>query len=251
MNHTLSLGLTSAVCALLAGTAGPVGAAEDQAVTLCWSPKAGDSVRYRTTIKLDIGGNDIVVEQNRRHVVRRIKDSRDVVIVVEEEGGKVIAGGAENAIPAGAPTTITLDKSNKVLEFQVERDDNPYLSAAAQHLIALIDRIVLPEKPVKPGDSWTTEVDNPRVKGRKVTIKSVYVGEDKADGVPVWKIKQTVEADTDESGGKLKAESTARLEAATGQLLDAEQTVRGLPGNMGPVDWNGTIKRMKAESGGA
>ena len=237
-----------AACALWTVGAQAVRADDAKPVSLVMAPKAGDSVRYKTTLKINVNGNDITVEQTRKHVVKEVKENKDVVLAIEEEGGKLEAGGNTTDIPAGTPTAVTVDKANKVVAFKPEKDDNPYLSATCQHLMSLIDRIILPDKPVKPGDSWTTEVDNPQVKGKKVTIKTTFVGDDKADGAPALKFKQTLEADTDAADAKLKAETTALLDPATGQLIEEEQTAKGLPGMMGPVDWKGTIKRQKKDS---
>lgn len=243
-----TLGLwIGAACAFWMIGAPAVRADDAKTLILVMAAKAGDSVRYRTTLKISVGGNDITVEQNRKHVVKEVKENKDVVLAVEEEGGKVQAGGNDTDIPAGTPTAVTINKANKVLTFKPEKEDNPYLSTAAQHLIALIDRVILPDKPVKAGDSWTTEVDNPQVKGKKVTIKTTFVGEDKADGAPALKFKQTLEADTD-ANAKLTAETTALLDPATGQLIEEEQTAKGIPGTMGPVDWKGTIKRLKKDA---
>ena len=235
-------------CAFWTFGAQAVRADDTKPVSIVMSPKAGDSVRYKTTLKISVNGNDITVVQTRKHVVKEVKESKDVVLAVEEEGGKVEAGGNGTDIPAGTPTAVTVDKANKVLTFKPEKEENPYLSTAAQHLMALIDHIILPDKPVKPGDSWTTEVDNPQVKGKKVTIKTTFVGDEKADGAPALKFKQTLEADTDAAGAKLKAETTALLDPTTGQLIEEEQTAKGIPGMMGPVDWKGTIKRLKKDS---
>ena len=65
------------------------------------------------------------------------------------------------------------------------------------------------------------------------------------------KFKQTLEADTDGANAKLKAETTAMLDPATGQLIEEEQTAKGIPGTMGSVDWKGTIKRLKKDSAAA
>jgi len=237
-----------AVCVLWTAGAQAVRADEAKPVSIVSSPKVGDAVRYKTILKISIQGNDITVEQTRKHVVKEVKDNKDVVLAVEEEGGKVGAGGNDMDIPAGSPTAVTVDKANKVLTFKPEKEDNPYLSTPCQHLMALIDRIILPDKPVKPGDSWTTEVDNPQVKGKKVTIKTTFVGDGKAGDASALKFKQTLEAATDEKDAMLKAEATALLDPATGQLIEEEQTAKGIPGTMGPVDWTGTIKRVKKDS---
>jgi hypothetical protein len=208
------------------------------------SLKAEESVQYRNTLKLMVGG-EIVVEQNRKRTIKEIKDNGEVVIVLTDLGGKVSFNGSDMETPAGGPTTLTMTKQGKVLSYKPE-SDNPYLSLSTLHLITLLEHIVYPEKAVKAGDSWTTEVDNPQVKGKKATIKTTYVGAEKADGVAAWKVKQTFKADTD--SGEITAEVTALLDAANGQVIEAEQNVKGIPTQMGAMDWTGKTKRMKPDA---
>src|SRR5438105_230723 len=125
-----------AVCALWTAGAQAVRADDAKPVSIVTTPKAGDSVRYKTTLKISVNGSEVTVEQTRKHVVKEIKENKDVVLAVEEEGGKVEAGGNDMDIPAGTPTAVTVDKANKVLAFKPEKEDNPYLSTAAQHLMA-------------------------------------------------------------------------------------------------------------------
>lgn len=221
-----------------------VRADDDKPVTLASPAKAGDSVRYRSTIDVDLNGNEIKVIQNRKHTVKEVKDSGEITLIVAEEGGKLSLGGNEQEIPGGEPTTVTLTKTRKILTHKPD-GENPYLSASTRHLLAIVDTPILPDKAVKPGDSWTTELDNPAVKGKKVTVKTTYVGNDKVDGTAVWKIKQTVEADTE--AGKMSTETTSLLDASNGQLISAEQTMKGVPGTMGPMDWKGKIVRLKKD----
>jgi hypothetical protein len=227
----------------------PVGGVSQEAkpVTLMLTPKLGETVRYRTTMNLSLGGTDVLVELGRKESVEEITDSKDIVLALESEGGSAQVNGETTTLPPDTPVSVTVNKNNRVLAYKPEREDNPYLSRASQHLMMLIDRIVLPEKSVLAGESWTTEVDHPQSKGKKVTIKTTFVGEEKKDGVSAWKVKQTLEADNGEADGKLKAEVTALLDAATGQLIEAQQTVKGLLGLQGPMDWTSTLKRVKSE----
>ena len=217
---------------------------EAKPATLAVTTKVGETLRYKTILLLNIGA-EVTVEQNRKQTVKEIKDNKEIVVLVEDEGGKFIANGAENEFPATSPVTMTLDKANKVLTYKPKVEDNPYLSATTLHLLALSERIIFTDKPVKPGDSWTTEVDNPQVKGKKVKIKTTFVGSDKVGDVAAWKVKQELEADTEVVDNKLKSETTALLDSATGYLLKAEQTVSGVPSQNGPVEWKGKIERVK------
>lgn len=220
---------------------------EARPITMTAPAKVGDIVRYRTTLTMSVGA-DITVEQVRKHVVKEIKDNKEVVVVVHNEGGKFLVNGTENEIPATAEVTMTLDRINRVLTFKPRVEDNPYLSSSTLHLLSMAESIVLPEKPVKPGESWTTEVDNPQVKGKKVKIKTTYAGTARLNDMPAWKVTQELEADTEFADTRLKVKVTAFLDPATGQLLQAEQTASGIPSQQGPIDWKGKIERIPSES---
>ena len=216
------------------------------AVTLAMTAKVGDTVRYRTTIKLDIGTDQIVLELTSKQIIKEVKDNQDTVLRVESEKGYMTVGGMENELPAGAPTTVTANRFNQILDFKPEREDNPNLTPSTQHLMAFVSGVLFPDKPVKAGDSWTTEPDNPQVKDKKVTIKTTFVGLETFEGAPAWKVKQTLTADTELQGSKMTSEMTALLDPATGQIIDAKLSVKGMPGPQGAMDWTGTMARLKA-----
>lgn len=223
---------------------------DDKPVTIAPTLKAKDEVKYKTTQNISVGGMEIKLEQTSQHTVKEIKDNGEIEIVIAELGGKVSFGGNDMEIPSGPPVTIIQTKHGKLLKYKPEKEESsPYLSDPTLHLLQIADQIIYPEKEIKAGDSWTTEVDNPIVKGKKVTIKTTYVGAEKAEDTPVWKVKQTVEAATDENGGKFTAEMTAMLDTKNGQMLEAEQEVKGVPGKMGgTVDWTGKTLRVKPEA---
>jgi hypothetical protein len=249
----VSRGAVGALCALWLCGPGVVAAraqvaapaADVKAVTLAFTPKVGETTYYKSTSKLSVSGFDIALEQTSRQVVKAT-DDKGVTIVVYSEGGKVVANGSEEEIPASTPVTMTCDKSGKLLTFKPERPDNPYLSESTLFLIALTDRVIFPDKPVKPGDTWTTELDNPQVKGKKVVIKTTFVGEEKAGDVPVWKVKQTFEADVEGGGAKMTSEATLLLDAANGDTVEEEQTMKNIPTMEGAIDWTLKMKRIPA-----
>jgi len=218
---------------------------DDAPAKLAISFKVGDSARVKTNTSISVGGMDIALEQTRKHTIKEIKDKGDVVLETKEEGGKVNVNGTDQDIPGGGIVMVTLDKYNKILTYKPDAE-NPYLSKSTLHLMALAERIIFPDKAVKAGDSWKTEIDNPAVKDKKVTIKTTFVGMEKAEGVDAWKVKQTLEAET-EGNGKMTAEVTFLLDASNGQLISGESELKGVPGQMGPVDFKGKTMRLKAE----
>src|SRR5438874_1996316 len=86
--------------------------------TLAKTVKVGDAVKYKGTIKIDLGGMAITVIQNRKHVVKQIKENGDVVSDIVDEGGKVDLGNGEMDIPAKPPETITSDKLGKITAYK-------------------------------------------------------------------------------------------------------------------------------------
>ena len=214
-------------------------------VMLAVSFKVGDTARFRSNTNVSVGGMDIALEQTRKYTIKEIKDKGDVILETKEEGGKVSVNGSDMDIPAGGLIMVTLDKYNKILTYKPDAD-NPYLSKSTLHLMAMAERITFPEKAVKAGDSWKTEIENPAVKDKKVTIKTTFVGKDKVEGVDAWKVKQTLEAET-EGNGKMTAEYTALLNASTGQLISAESDLKGVPGQMGALDFKGKTRRLKSD----
>src|SRR5690242_6896836 len=93
--------LAGACCSLLvlgprAMCADGVQAGEAKPVSMALSAKVGDTVRYKTTLKV---GDDIVVEQSRKYTIKELKDNGDAVVLVADEGGKAVAGGNEIDLP--------------------------------------------------------------------------------------------------------------------------------------------------------
>lgn len=209
--------------------------------------KAGETARYKSILVVTTPNGETNVISNEKHTIKEIKDNGEVLILLEDEGTKVESGGMEQEFPASPPVTLTLTKHNKLLSYKPKMDEPGVFSVPTLHLLTMIDRIVFPEKQVKPDDSWTTEADNPAVKEKKVKIKTTYVGTDKREDKPVWKFKQTLEADV-EGDTKMTAEATILLDASNGQLIESEQTVKGAPSQFGALDWKGKLQRLKPDA---
>ncbi len=218
-------------------------AADEEPVALHQTLKKMDSAQYRSVMKITWDGGTVQVEGNRKYTVQEIKDSQNVVMMLTDLGGKL--DGTTDTPPA-PPVTLTLDSSGKMLTYKPELENNPYMSTSTQHLVALVDRIIFPDKPVKAGETWSTELDNPQVKNKKVLIKTTFIGMDKADGAPAWKVKQTLEADTD-TGSKMTAEATCLLDPLSGQIIEADEDIKGIPGAK-KIDSKGKIQRVKPGS---
>ncbi len=238
-------GITGSGILLAIAALGIARAAEDGPSKLVPTIKAGDSYRIKSTISMNVDGSDITVVQTSNYTIKEIKSNGDAVTVKVDEGGIAKVDGEDMATPIGSPVTITTDKFGKLLAFKPDIEENPYITTAALHLLAMADHIVFPDKAVRPNDSWSVEIDNPAVKGKKITIRTTFLGTITA-GAPAWKVKQTLEADV-EGGAKMTSEFTALLDPSNGQLISADESVKGAPTKMDAVSWTGKLTRVKSD----
>jgi hypothetical protein len=206
--------------------------------------KVGEMEKQKSRVVIAFGGSHSTVERTSRPTVKEIKSNGDVVIVMADEGGKVSENGSEVEIPAAGAVTVTLDRYGRILSYETETGNN-LTPAPIRHLLEISSRIVFSDQPVKPGDSWYTELDNPLVPGKKLTLRTTYVGNTKVDGVDAWKFKQSMKADTGLGSPKMRAETTALVDPKTGLLIEAQQDVKGVPTQTGPLSFTGKIERVK------
>ncbi len=230
---------------LLAVFIGQAAFAQDKPVELAYNYKKGDTHRTKVTINTTVMGMDIVVNATTKTEIKDIKPNGDIVVVMTSEGGKVNIGGQEQEQPAQPPVPMTRSKLGKLVEYKVEEPPMAILAPEIQKLSAILNDQLLPEKPVKKGDTWTTEVENPAIKEKKVTVKGTYLGNETVDGVELWKLKQNAEAITDKDGNKLVVEMTSWINPANGQRVKAEGTLKDLPTQFGPMSWVMKLELIK------
>ena len=227
---------TGAACALLILAAG-LARAQDKEVNLVRTVKEGDTVRHKVTITASVMGMEVIVVQNSKAVAKKINDKGHIVWENASEGGSVTVGGTEQPQDASPAGTETRDKYNKLIDYKAPETAQEIMSPEVQKLVANSSEVIFSEKPVKAGDSWSTDAENPVVKDKKFSIKTTFVGLDKVEGKEYWKVKQEVSADVDKDGGKTSSEFTAWLDPADGSTFKMEGTVKDLPTMFGPLSW--------------
>ena len=239
-----------ALCAMVfAAAVGPLQAAraDDTPLKLARTYKLGDNARVKSTIKVSVNGMDIVLTNTVKSTVKEVKKTGEVVELSEPEAGTMTINGAEQPSPAGASITMTFDKSDKLAEYKPS-EDGGYFDPGVAQLIAVVHHVILVDKAVKKDDTWETELDDPAVKGKKMTVKDTFLGTEKRDGKELWKIKQTGEPLVDASGGKMPFEFTALLDPANGQLVHSEGSVKQVPTQFGALDWTEESNLVKPEA---
>jgi hypothetical protein len=236
--------LSGAVAMLVLGAL-QVARADDAEVKLAHVYKEKDTARYKQVIKTSVAGMDIVLTAINKDTVKEVKQNGEVLVVHENESSKMELNGAEQPGQATASINYTFDKTGKLVDYK-PGDTGGFFDPGIAQLVAIAHTIALPEKPVKKDDKWEIEVDDPAVKGKKMTIKQAFLGTEKHDGKDLWKIKQTLEAPVDDAGGKTTFELTYLLDPATGQTVHAEGSVKDLPTTQaGAVSWTEETDMLK------
>ncbi|HLK55962.1 MAG TPA: hypothetical protein VKU00_05345 [Chthonomonadaceae bacterium] len=223
--------------------------ADDSPVTLVRKDTVGETRALTMKLTSSLMGAEVKVEQKLKETTKEIKKTGEVVVEQKDEGSKVSINGMDMDQPPGPSATTTRTKLGKMVDWKVDKEDEQFLSLKLQRLLEALNETLFPEKAVKAGDSWETEIANPVIEDKKVKVKSTYVGTDKVDGVDLWKIKQTAEPVVNGDGDKVTHEQTVWIDPANGRLVKAEQEVKDIPTQLGKLSWKVKIeaKAVKAE----
>jgi len=219
--------------------------AEGAKMVLARKMKTG-STTYKATVKANVQGMDIVIEQSQKQTIKTVKDNGTVVILIEDLGGVMKFNGTETEQKGGAPSTETRDKLGKLIDFQHESEPMAIFTPEIQKLLAAMSDLLLTDKEVGEGDSWDTLLDNPASKDNKVKVKTTYVGMDKVEGVDLWKFKQTTEAVVNADGSKTSTDTTIWINPKDGLMEKVDAKLKDVPSTAGPIDFSMAVQRVKA-----
>jgi hypothetical protein len=234
------------VCALALSMLS-VAHADDAEVTLTRSFKDKESNRYKQVVKTTVAGKDIVLTSIDKRTIKEVKPNGDVVMTSENESNKVELDGAEQPGQPSPPSTVTYSKAGKLIDFNGGAAG--FFDPGVQQLMIVAHSMILPDKPVKKDDTWKTELDDPAIKGKKITLNQTFLGSEKRDGKDLWKIKQTLEAPVDDTGDKASFELTFWLDPANGLLVHSEGSVKDLPSlQAGTISWTEETDLLKPDA---
>ena len=219
---------------------------DEKPVNLLVTPKAGRVTRTQSVIKTSVMGMDLLITQTQKDTIKEVKDNGDFVTEIADEGSVVNIGGQEQNQPAVAPRTITRDKFGKVKEVKAD-DASGFMAPEVSKIMTALSTSILTDKAVKTKDTWQTDLENPAVKEKKITVKDTYLGLDKIDGKDYWKIKQTAEAIVDADGNKLSYDITEWINPADGNTVKIEGTIKDVPTQVGPLTMQITSKAIKSD----
>jgi hypothetical protein len=222
--------------------------AEEDAATHTWQLqfKKGDVLKYRTVTNItgplpnDQGDFHVDVTTLLSQEVKSLSEKGEATVVTTIQKNEATINGQKLPDdPAQYPIiTEVFSKNGLVLKHEVE-NAQPGLEKF-DDLTAMLSNMPTPDKPVKIGDSWKTELENRLVKGKKVTLTSTLVGKEKVGDADTFKVKVETEIPMMEDAGEkdtIKVAGTYNIDAAAGRFLRADYTVENaeLPTQVGPV----------------
>lgn len=219
----------------LSAIAVPVFAAGE--VTIALKPRPG-TLRYHSEQTVNAQGMEVKVTRNYKTTVKSVKPTGEADIEEATENGQVTVMGQSMDLPVGGPASMTLDRLGKVVAFTPPAEG--ITTPEVARLMAEMGNVVFPAAAVAEGAEWTTEYVNPAVEGKKVQVKTKFLGMEKLDGKDAVKLKQGGAADVPD-GKAVEGEATYWLDSATGAVLKYEVTVKGLPTMYGYLDIMGTV----------
>lgn len=211
-------------------------AKDDTPHTWEFQRKKGDTAKYRQKIAINgmlAGGTEIKVEVKtlNKQTVEEVTDTGDATVVTTTESRSVTFNG--NPIPDDnehPKVTQTLSKNGLVLKYTLEK--GPEGQEKLSLLGAVLSATPTPDKPVKVGDSWKTDIDNRLVTGKKVTVESTFVGTEKVLNTDALKIRIKMnvptKADADDKA-TVKMDGFYYLDPKTGRLIRTQYTAENVP----------------------
>jgi hypothetical protein len=219
--------------ALLTAILGSPSMAQDGPTAMARSYKVGDAGLYSFEMVVTYSGAEIPGSGAVERTVKEIKPNGDVIFTYTDKGATYVLNGEAGSVPAEPPMTVTTDKRGKVLSVKRESGTAGMMPESIMKLLAMLSQCVLPEKPVKPGDTWTTQFDNPTLKNGKFAVKSTFVGPDKLEDQNYLKVRETVSdllLDIAEPGSSgLSAQTLFWIVPETGRVARLETKVKNLP----------------------
>lgn len=221
-----TMAVPTSVC--LAQTPAAPPAAAPVAVKLAYQYQKGTASPYHVSLDVSTGQGGAQVSQNYVSTISDVAADGGFSQILHWTKEVAILGGSPTPLPIPPDMTLSFDNLGKLLTVKTPEAD-PTMSVGVSRLLIMADRIILPPNPVAVNGTWTTEMDDPQVKGAKVTFTGTYLGMEVRGGKSYWKVKQQMKAPVAADGTTMTSTGTALLDPATGQLVHETGTIENLP----------------------
>lgn len=207
-------------------------------ISLKRAAKTGESLKYRLKADVDFQGTEVALTMLVTEKTSKVESNGNYVVESAQSEGKIVFGGQEMDAPDSTQTT-TYKATGEIVEIKAEQvDGNAYRTA---HLTAFITT----DKPVKVGDTWTTEIKKDEKTGA-VDAKGSYKveAEEKVGSHECFKVKYTTK---EVEGGEAAAtcDATSWISKKDGSIVKSEGLWKNVPfpGAPGPINAKFSLTR--------
>lgn len=212
-------------CALLS-----LNAATSQEYTLKLNVKEGDTFKYRMSMEVDFGGQNVLATSTITNKVLKVEENGNVQM--ESASGEMIVKFGDQEMPQPAPpaTKMTFKPNGSVAS--VEGGDGLVQQMNASQL-------VFPDKPIKVGDKWSETVKDPN---GEIRIEYELVSVEKVNDAEALKIKTTARVVNPKEGEGFSADGFVWVDPQTGMAVKMETRIKGMQVEGAPMPIDGTLK---------
>jgi pimeloyl-ACP methyl ester carboxylesterase len=227
--------LTCAVVAALTLSEVTSTAAGSGPVTLARSYEPGAVTYYRIISHYAAGGSKGEQAQTIRIRVKEVSQNGQVQLEITFP-----------ELP-GVTSIETRDRLGRLLSWRRSVPAGGPIAEPIRQTWVAMQEVLFAGKPVSVNDVWETELDSPAVREGKIHFKTTYLGTDEADGVRLWKVKQSASADVGTPGRPMTCELLAWLDPEHGLTVKKELSVSGVPTLSGLLTSTDTVTRLRPE----
>lgn len=213
-------------CALMS-----LSAAFSQEYTLKLNVKEGDVFKYKLTMDIDFGGQNLTVTMPITNKVLKVEESGN--IVMESAAGEMLIKFGDQEMPQPAPpaSKVTYKPNGAVDKVESAQGALPSNNFST----------VFPDKPVKVGDKWSHTIKGQN--GAPDTVVSMeLVGVEKVGEVESLKIKVNVRTADAKEGEGFSGEGHTWINPTTGMMIKSEMRIKGMPVEGAPMPIDGTMR---------
>lgn len=213
-------------CALMS-----LSAAISQEYTLKLNVKEGDTFKYRMTMEIDFGGQNLLATTTITNKVLKVEENGNVE--VESASGEMLIkfGDQEMPQPALPASKITYKPNGEIAKVESMQGALP----------TNISGTFFPEKPVKVGDKWSNTT-----KGQNGSsdMESTYelVGTEKVGDTEAVKVKVSIRTVKAKEGEGFSGFGHVWIDPKTGMTVRSEIQLKDWQMEGAPMPINGTLK---------
>lgn len=225
--RAFSLGALVLVCAV---------ALAQEALTLKFSPKVGDTFKYKLTGSLTVGGATADLSGDIEDKVTKADDS-GYTIESTQKNIKVSVNGSEMPPQPDATDTTVSKPNGEIVDLTADHVDGDTWR------VAELNNFIYPDKPVKVGDEWTSTVVADSKKGTVAATATYKVDSlEKVGSHDTAKIK--VSYKETEGATPATSEGYEWVDIKDGSMVKDTSTWTNVPISGMPINGTVTVERV-------